>query len=307
MPGQAAVELVKPPSAPGPIGRLDRLSAQIAALESELGGLRTLASGRTAASQAMQQLAQHAQAASRGQATSVTGHAASLVKAVLQSQLEGLTLPASPETPAISVVLSHATVPAVIDTLHAVAPGLAKLSAEILLADLGHDPTASLLAAHLQHLRVMQGANRALACNVCVTAARGEWIILLTPGRPSATEATLAALAARLRPNRVVVGRLVQDSLARHGVPLGPAAPGPSGLLLALPRALWIAASGLDPAFEDGGGLVLADLCLRLRLLGARLVPLDGGRAPDRAEDIPDAALAFRARWGDLQLDMAPA
>lgn len=307
------VELVKPRSAPvvhrnGLIGRLDRLATTISGLEAALGDLRQRAVNPSGSRVAMEKMASMLQSGlapesvDSGQSIAVASARADLVQA-----LAGLALSPPPVHPTVSMIVVGGSTLAAIGTLRALGPVLAPLGAEVFLAVDEGDRRASLLGVLLRNLRVIEdGRGVVAACNACVAVSHGDIVMLLAPGTPSVQAMAVSSMMALLRPDRVLVGRAVTDTLARWGVGLGTIRPGPGGLLLALPRALWNAAGGMDTKADDGGGLAYADLCLKLRRLGARMTALDGGRIADLSSACPDrsllAARYFRERWGDLSL-----
>ncbi len=225
-----------------------------------------------------------------------------------------LELPRSAR-PAISIVLpsgpdGHAT----LRVLRALAPALAAIEAEILLADDTADPATALLPALVPNLVYLRaGGPDAVAQGIAdaAGAARGATIALFEPAAqvPSATALLALAQAAAAAPQTVLLGPAALAACARVNA-IGPAwpdvlAPAPLGLRIALARDLLVRAGGLEPAMADGAALESAELWLRCRLLGAsarawREPARSAGEAVPRGRR-PRAALlalaAFRHRW----------
>lgn len=303
------VEFVKPRRSgdAGLIGRLDRLAGTLASLEHELGALRVQAAQPSAARHAVERLA--AMLSDGGDtlhSPAGAAFAARMAQADLLRALAGLRLPPTPAEAVVSLVLCGGTTPDIIATLRGAAPMLTAACGELLLATDGADDHVAGLGRLVRGLRVVTDREAVAAINMAVAVSRGGHVVLLRPAAPAATPRGLADMLALLRPDRVLVGRSVADSLARWGVGLGAPRPGPGTLLLAVPRPLWDAAGGLDWEVDDGSALAHADLCLKLRLMGARFCVLDGARAasqpPRPHTGGHDAAGIFRDRWGDIDL-----
>lgn len=308
MHGNGDVELVKSPSSTsssqeGPLARLDRLASGMASLQGLVAGLRERTARPRGADLALERMAvlTAAQAWSDARPGS-PAFAVAVAREELRRRLGGRELPAPIHPIRVSTIYRAGSIDSSLVALPALAEGLRATRGELLVADAGADPRTALLPSLLRHLRLMDGGgDAATACNLCVSGARGETVLLLGPGISAFT--ALPAIGA----DEVWVGRRAVDSLARWGVGLGPSQPGGAGFDLALPRALWHEAGGLDPVMQDGGGLDLADLCLKLRLLGARLIPwaVSGGHwhAVAAGSQAEAAAEAFRARWGDITVE----
>jgi hypothetical protein len=174
----------------------------------------------------------------------------------------------------------------------------------VLLCDDGLELESVALITALRHLRVIGGGEDGIGtCNLAVAASRAATIVLLGQGALEAWQEP--------EPGEILVGQVVVDCLARFGISLGRPRIRADGLLLATSRSQWGAAGGLDPQMEDGNGLALADLCLKARLLGARLTPVLGEVSP-MSSQVPSAqawqaVAGFRARWGEIRLESAAA
>ena len=298
------VEHVKSPSALpvldpwmlGTIARLDAAAVELAQAQAAVDRLRARMARPRPVEAALPRMAAMLQAC--GVARPGTFEfAAALARIELQHRCGQLDLPASPADPRVTLVLSATSLDATVALLRRVAPDLVAQQAELLLADDGDEPGIAVLAATLRHLRVITGEDAVSACNLAAIAGRGTRVAWLE-GEAAIDQWPTAG------ENEVLVGPEAADALARFGVSLGSPGGRAPGLRIMVPRDLWHAAGGLDPAMDDGGGLALADLCLKLRLLGARLTPLESER-PASSRRVASARVwqaveSFRARWGDL-------
>lgn len=291
------VERVKSPSAhaldtapAGRIARLDRIATELGQLQSTLAALRRRVARPAPDAGALPRLAALL-LASVDARPGTTEFAIAAARHALEQWPGRLQLPPAPFRPRVSLVLRAASA---MPALRGLAPGLLQAQAEILVIDDTSDPEIAIWADAWPGLCLISGEDHVAACNLAVAAASAPEIVLQSgPGasgeawpRPGAGE--------------VLVGPGAGAALARWGIGLGPTAGCHTGLGLALSRTLWNETGGLDPAMADGQGLELADLCLKARLLGARLVPAAGAdRGCGGAPSWP-AVAAFRARWGDL-------
>ncbi len=304
----------------GGVDRLDRAASDVAALQAQVAALQARLAGRAAAARAQAPLDHMAALLAVRSwraplaAPDAPGFAAAMAQEALHRRHAGFALPRTPATPVASLLLLAA--PDCADTIAALrvlAVALDGRAVQLLLADDGQDPRTALLPGVVRGLQMSSpsGEGAAAGFNAAMPGARGAALVLLradtAPPSGVALERLLDAVLAN--PDQVLVGPAGVQAMARWGVPVPPpslALPGALDLLMVLPRALWQAAGGLDPAQEDGAGLELADLCLKLRLLGA---PAGAVTVPDsvavpRVTADParawQAALRFRDAWGDL-------
>ena len=285
------VEFVKSPSwtepGLGTTSRLDRAAGTLAQLQQALDRLRARMAEPEPAVAPMARMAAMLAAAAVAPVGSA-GFAAAAARAALSQRFGALELP-SADAPVVSLVLSAADTADAMGSLHGLAALLGDVAGEVLLADDSADPGLALLPTLVRGIRVI-GGDDGQACNLAGLAARAPVVMLLdaAPGRldlPLADEVWLGAGAV--------------DAMERVGIRLGPPVQSVAGLRLATSRAWWQAAGGLDGEMDDGGGLDLADLGLKLRLLGARLVPMGGAARRGLPTERYCAAQArFRARWG---------
>jgi hypothetical protein len=245
----------------------------------------------------------------------------------LRRQYGALVLPL-PDAPALSLVLQvGADAAAALGHLHALAPALREIGAEVVVVDDGTDPLGALLpalAANIVYLRAPAPRTGARTVAEAVQVARGRTVALLEPEPGSATALVAIAECTAAAPRAVVLGPSTMAAAARVGfldrLPPARRAPARLGLMLALDRDLLREAGGLDPAMSDGAGLDCADLWLRCRLLGARALgwteppraPPPGRRPPAHGDIThPQAAhralTAFRDRWRRSFADSAHA
>jgi len=286
------VEFVKSPrcemSALGTTARLDHAGETLARLQQALDGLRgRLAEPEPAVSPVARMAALLAAAAVAPPGSA--GFAAAAAGAALSQRFGRLDL-LSPDAPLVTLVLSAANPSDAMATLQALAPLLVGAGGEVILANDTDDPGLALLPTLVNGLRVI-GGDHGQASNLAVSAARAPVVMLL--------DASPGWLALPL-PDEVWIGPGAVGALERFGVRLAPSVPATHGLRLAVSRAWWEAAGGLDTDIEDGQGLDLADLCLKLRLLGVKLVAMAGSAAPRRSvptERHLAAQARFRARW----------
>jgi hypothetical protein len=276
-------------STQGTMARLDRAGGTLARLQLALDGLRARMAEPEPTERPMARMAALLAAAAVAPPGS-PGFAAAAANATLSQRFGPLDLP-SADAPLITLVLSAANPSEAMATLHALAPLLNDAAGEVMLANDTADPGMALLPTLVRGLRVI-GGDHGQSCNLAVSAARAPTVMLL--------DAAPRRLAVPL-PEEVWLGPGALDALDRFGVRLGPPVHAIPGLRLAVSRASWEAAGGLDGEMDDGHGLDLADLCLKLRLLGAKLVPIAGHAAP-RGTALTERHLAaharFRARWG---------
>jgi hypothetical protein len=302
------VEFVKSPSerpdgaSEGGIARLDRAAAAVVRLQQTFAVLQA----RIAKPQApdlvlarMSALLSAASVARPGTAEFVAAGA----RAELLGRVGSLRLPSIPAHPAASVVLLADDAEAAIAVLRGMVALLVAEPMELLVAACSGAPEIAMLAAVVSNLRVIGAtSDQDQVINVAVSASHAERVILLD----AAPDAWAAPQA-----QDVWVGQAVLDRLGQFGVRLPESSHVDAGLHMAMPRALWDAAGGLDATMADGQGLELADMCLKLRLLGARLVAVPGRsrwRGNPSARRAPDIAMAaFRERWGDLRMEATPA
>lgn len=286
------VEFVKSPrcagAALGTMARLDHAAETLARLQQALDGLRARLAGPDTAVSPMARMAALVAAAAVAPPGS-PGFAAAAASAALSQRFGALDL-RSPDVPLVTLVLSAANPYEAMATLHALAPLLRDTAGEIILANDNDDPGMALLPTLVRGLRVI-GGDQGRSCNLAVSAAHAPTMMLLNaaPGRLAVPS-----------PEEVWLGPGAVDALERSGVRLGPSVQAIHGLRLAVSHAWWEAAGGLDGEMDDGQGLDLADLCLKLRLLGAKLVPMAGSAAPRRivlTERHLAAQARFRARW----------
>lgn len=248
----------------------------------------------------------------------------------LRRRCGALLLP-RPGAPALSLVLPVGADAAVaLGHLHALAPALHEIGAEVVVVDDGTDPLGALLpalAANIVYLRAPAPRTGAGTLAEAMLAARGRTVALLEPGPEPPSAAALASLGAcaAAAARTVVLGPAAVAAAARVGFldrrPAAHRAPARLGLMLALDRDLLREAGGLDPAMRDGAGLECAELWLRCRLLGApalawtdppRPPAPDGRPAAGGGETThPQAALraltAFHDRWRHPVADHAHA
>ena len=194
-----------------------------------------------------------------------------------------------------SLVLLGGDLGPAVAMVQSLAPILADAELEILVADQGRDPRTRLLAMHIQGLRVISAGDAVSACNLAVAAARGSRIAILS-GPVEASDP--------MPPKDVAwVGSAGSFSLARWGVMLPVASMAKPGLAIATARADWLAAGGLDPLMEDGDGLEIADLALRLHQSGIAVLSCGASepwtRRPHDQKRQWQCIHRFRARWGD--------
>jgi hypothetical protein len=271
------------------MARLDCAAGTLARLQQALDGLRARMAEPEPAVSPMARMAALLAAAAVAPPGSA-GFAVAAASAALSQRFGTLALPL-PEAPLVTLVLSAANPSDAMATLHALAPLLGDAAGEVLLANDTDDPGMALLPTLVGGLRVI-GGDHGQACNLAVSAARAPVVMLLdaSPGRLAVPS-----------PEEVWLGPGAVDALERFGVRLGPPEPAIHGLRLAVSRAWWEAAGGLDGDIDDGQGLDLADLCLKLRLLGVKLVPMAGSATPRRVVPTERHLVAqarFRARWG---------
>jgi hypothetical protein len=307
----------------GAIERLDRAASALAALQGELAELQLQVAHRRAARRVQAPLDEMAAflAARSWRAPLARPEDPAFVAAMAQEALHRrhapFTVPQPPSAPEMTVLLLAAPDCAdSIAALRVLAVALGGRPAQLLLADDGADPRTALLPTVARGLHVSPPVSlsnpdgAACALNAAAASARGASLLLLRADAapPSATALGQLFDAVAAAPDQVLVGGGAVASLARWGLTPpgpGPALAGPLDLMLAVPRALWREAGGLNPAQEDGAGLELADLCLKLRLLGARPQAVRGPAGLSVPRVAPDparawqAALRFREAWGD--------
>ncbi len=310
------------------IVRLDRAGMELASLQAELAGLHARLAARRSAHHAMSPLDQMAAmlAVRSWRAPQAEPGEPAFAVAMAQEELlrrqPGFALPAPPARPSATILLLAASdVHETITALRAIAAGMAELDADIVLVDDGQDARTSLIQGVVRGLVVVPPVGVSLAGTVNaaadVAASANLMVVRAEPAMCSPT--ALAQLGGAGLDNMILVGEPVHDSLHRWGMANtddGPQTPtqlilgAPLALVLALPRQMWRDAGGLDSAFDDGGELLWADLCLRARLLGARVrrVRLPAQFATFGSPLMSDPAAAwmaatrFRARWGDLDV-----
>jgi hypothetical protein len=242
--------------------------------------------------------------------------AAAMAQEALLRRHAPFTLPPPPRKPWLSVLLLAA--PDCADTIAALrvlAVALSGRGAQLILVDDGLDPRTALLPGLVRGLQMSQpsGEGAAACLNTAAHVARGTMLLLLRADTAPPSGVALSRLmdAMAANPERVLAGPDAVDAMARWGMPAIPPAltlETALDLLICLPRALWQSAGGLDAMQEDGAGLELADLCLKLRLLDApshAVIVADSVSVPRVAPDPGKAwhaALRFRDAWGDVGL-----
>ena len=194
-----------------------------------------------------------------------------------------------------SLVLMGGALAHVMAMIVALVPMLRDGGMEVLVADMGADPRTRLLPLHIAELRVIGGEDAASACNLAVSAARGRNVAVLG-GIPASTKLAPPA-------GQAWVGGTGSQSLARWGIRL-PASPvAQPGVLIATSRASWQAVGGLDAEMDDGDGLAIADLVLRLHRAGTLVMSCDAFEAQPRGPLDPSrqwrCVQRFRTIWGD--------
>ena len=223
------------------------------------------------------------------------GFALEVEREAFLRQFGRVSLPQRSGPDDVSLVLMGETLTHVMGIIVALVAMLRDDGMEVLVADAGADPRTRLLPLHIAELRVIGGKDGASACNLAVSAARANSVVVLggTPASPKLAPP----------PGSAWVGRAGSQSLARWGIRL-PAAPKPQpGVLIATSRASWDAAGGLDGGMEDGDGLEIADLALRLHRAGTLVLSCDAFEAqPQRPLDPGrqwHCVQRFRTNWGD--------
>jgi len=298
------VEFVKSPrsvdatASEGGIGRLDRAAAAVARLRQDLATLQARVAAPALADRALDEMAALLWASRIARPGSAEFVAARARSALLQ-RFGTLDLPRTSAASRASVILLGGTAASAMAALKDLIALLAVDPVDLVLADIGTGPDVALLATLVRDLRVIGApTDPRRAVTLAVSATHAPTVVLLD-----------AAVARWPMPSggEVWVGQVVQDCLARFGVRLGPPRHAAPGLCLALSRTMWEAAGGLDATMMDGQGLDMADICLKLRMLGAELVAVSGrSAAPVQVVGDTDvAAAAFRARWGDLRMQAA--
>lgn len=194
-----------------------------------------------------------------------------------------------------SLVLMGDALADIMGIILALVPMLRDGGMEVLVADSGADPRTRLLPMHIAELRVIGGKDGVSACNLAVSAARGDSVVVLG-GVPVSPQLAPP-------PGSAWVGGAGSRSLARWGIRL-PAAPVPqAGVLIATSRASWQAQGGLDAGMEDGDGLEIADLALRLHRAGTLVLSCDAFEDQPRRPLDPgrqwQCVQRFRTKWGD--------
>lgn len=216
-----------------------------------------------------------------------------VIRETLLRRFGALALPPPSPSPAVSLILlgrHYAATAEQVATLAALLPGQ---RIELVVADPGVDPQIRLLSAYVQNLVVIHAVGDAAAANLAVGATRAPMLALL--------EAAPRDITCWPASGTAWVGAAGSRCLAQIGRKL-PAAPIFDPLVsLTVARADWCGAGGLDPSLEDGGGLDIADLALKLERSGTRLLscanPEDATPPPDPARHWARMA-SFRARWG---------
>lgn len=204
-----------------------------------------------------------------------------------------LVLPPPSPSPHTSLILLGRNGAATAEQVAALAALWPGQTVELVVADPGTDPQTRLLAAFVQNLVVIHADGDAAAANLAVGATRAPALALLE-GAPRDITCWPA-------PGTAWVGAAGSRCLAQVGRKLAAAPIFDPLVSLATTRSDWCGVGGLDPALEDGGGLDIADLALKLERLGARLLscanPEDAAPPPVRTRNW-DRMSRFRARWG---------
>ena len=306
----------------GAVDRLDRAASELAVLQSEIALLQARLTQRQAQARERSPL-DHMAAFLAARSWRVPhaapedpAFAAAMAQEALHRRHPGFTVAPPPAAPAVTVVLLAS--PDCADTIAALrvlATTLRHENAELLLADDGRDPRTALLPSVASGLRISPpaGAGVAATLNAAADSARGGALLLLRADTAPPSGVALTGLLHRIAADTqgLLVGGAVVDCLARWGLTLpepGPVLAAPLDVMLAVPRRRWHEAGGLDPAQEDGAGLELADLCLRLQLLGCTPRRIAAQNSVSVPRIVPDparawqAALRFRDIWGDLDM-----
>jgi hypothetical protein len=217
------------------------------------------------------------------------GYAMEVAREIFRIRFGDVAFPAELQAPVVGVVLLAGGYEQTVASLVRLAPLLGLHRAELVLANGGQDPDIGMLPAQIDNLRVICGETVGVACNLAVRALRSPVAMVLEAGVVvtdwGVPEADIAWIGA---PGTASLSRwgLGLDHADRH-LPWR----------IAVARSHWEACGGLDPEMEDGRGLEIADIGLRLRGIGVRLMGMTGdvdGPAPcfDRQ------GAGFRARWG---------
>ncbi len=213
-----------------------------------------------------------------------------------------VSLPLPLISPQTSLVLLGRDCAAIAEAVAALASLLPGQPIELVVADVGADPQTRLLAAHVRNLAVIHASGEAAASNLAVSVSRAPMLALLEGAPYGITRWPDQGTA--------WIGAAGSRRLAQFGIRL-PAAPVFDPMVsLAVTRFGWSGADGLDSALEDGGGLEIADLALKLDRLGFRLMSCanleDAAPPPDPARHW-DRMARFRARWGNPRTQGATA
>ncbi len=207
------------------------------------------------------------------------------------------------DTPAASLLLSAAGAgETCLAAIAALAPLLSSTGAEIVAADDGRGAASARLATlpGLRQAHSLGGESDSL--NAAARAARAPVLVFLDPAGVGAPGVSALLRQNAVSRNVVAGAELVATARSAGLDQLGTFVAGPpvtTGLWLLLPKDRFHALGGFDAAFEDGAGLPMLDLALRLLQAGdtiqqwrdlprmARTPSLQAGRA--RA--------LFAARW----------
>jgi hypothetical protein len=208
-----------------------------------------------------------------------------------------VSLPPLQALPQASLVLVGRDCSNIAVSVATLAPLLKGQPIELVVADTGADPQTRLLAAQVRNLAVIHANGEAAASNLAAAVARAPLLALLE-GAPSSINHWAA-------PGTAWIGAAGSRRLAQCGIRLPPAPFFQPQVLLAVARSGWCDAEGLDPALEDGGGLEIADLALKLDHLGFRLMSCatpDHAAAPPASTRHWDRMARFHAKWGNPRL-----
>ena len=280
--------------------RLDHAADALAQAQAAMAALRLRMSAPRDDGEALLRMSSMLRATAYGQPGTLA-FATALAIDEIRRRGEMPVLPPPAIHPQVSVVLCVSHVDACLAALCELSADPASHQAEILLADDGVDPGLAMLPVLVRHLRVISVADDAGAdCNLAVSVCRAPTLVLTHGGM-------IAAPAA----DDVWIGRLAATALERFGVSLAAPTRRCDGLRIAVSRMLWQAAGGIDSAMIDGQGLEFADLALKLRLLGGRLIVVDDSAAIPAGDIGPtrswQAVAGFRARWNDVLMKPAHA
>lgn len=204
-----------------------------------------------------------------------------------------VALPPSPVSPEISLVLRGQDRPDIAGEVVALVTLLSGRQIELAVAHTDIEPNTRLLSALVRNLVVIHAESDAVACNGAVSVCRAPMLALL--------EGLPFGLAHWPDPGTVWVGSAGSRGLAHIGIRLPEAPIYDPMFALAVARSGWCDARGLDTALDDGSGLDIADLALKLDRLGFRLMSCAG---PEHAAPPADPArhwdrmALFYSRWG---------